>query len=348
MRSMLGTVDLTFVYQLLEAVAAGDPGQLLQVVEKMSEHAPDYEGSLDELISLVHRMAVAQVVPDAIDNSWGDAQRVAALAASVSAEDTQLFYQVALNGKRDMAYSPDPRSGFEMLLLRMLAFRPAAVIDDSLSAEDLQPVATPAPTAAVEVGPGVKKPHDAPAAEPAIASVPQPVRQTPPAELVEPASQPLPQEAGEPGPSLRPTVAKEAPAEAPGDFAQLREDNWAQLLDKLGLLGMVLSIASNCQLVEVQGTALKFILDEGNASLFNSGHSDKIRLALQNYFNRELSVSIEVGVPPGETPAMRHARAVRERQQEAVAEIEADQQLHSLITRFDGELDRSSIAPMDS
>ena len=140
----------------------------------------------------------------------------------------------------------------------------------------------------------------------------------------------------------------EPEVETAAPVADPRPENWPVLLEQLGLLGMVYSIASNCELVSVQGQALEFVLDENNASLFNPGHSDKIRLALQNYFDRELSVSIDVGTPRGETPAMQQARAVRERQQAAVAEIEADQRLQALITRFDGELDRASIAPMDS
>jgi DNA polymerase-3 subunit gamma/tau len=130
--------------------------------------------------------------------------------------------------------------------------------------------------------------------------------------------------------------------------SELVPDNWARLVEQLGLLGMVYNIASNCQLVAVEGDTLRFVLDEGNASLFNDGHSDKIRLALENYFDRPLSVAIEVGSPPGETPAMQRARAARERQAEAVAEIERDQRLQQLLAQFDGKLDPGSIAPMDS
>lgn len=162
-RSMLGSVDLNFVYQLLEGISAGEPRQLLDIVRHMGEHAPDFEASLDELISLVHRVAIAQLVPDAIDNSWGDAGRVAQIAQSISAEDAQLFYQIALNGKRDITLAPDPRSGFEMILLRMLAFRPAAVIDETLGPQDLQAATQPEQqVAAREVGATGKKPVEAP------------------------------------------------------------------------------------------------------------------------------------------------------------------------------------------
>ena len=330
-RAMLGTVDLAFVYEILEGVVAGEPQRLLDVVERLSEHAPDYEGSVDELISLLHRVTVAQLVPEAVDNSWGDAERVAALAGSMSAEDAQLFYQIALHGKRDMAYVPDPRGGLEMTLLRMIAFRPAAVIDENLTAEDIEPVKRPAIPAASEVGQdSVKKPPE-PAVRCRVQAAPEP--------------------ACEDGAVVDAVVDRGGALEqaiSNAGTAVLAPERWPQLLEQLGLLGMVYNIASNCELVAVDGDSLSFVLDEGNASLFNEGHSDRIRLALQNYLHRPLSVWIEVGTPPGEPPAMQHARAARERQAEAVAEIERDERLQQLLARFDGELDPGSIAPMDS
>ncbi|MEH6588195.1 MAG: DNA polymerase III subunit gamma/tau [Halioglobus sp.] len=354
-RSMLGSVDLKFVYELLESVAGGDPAALLAVVGHMAEHAPDFEGSTDELISLVHRVAVAQAVPDAIDNTWGDAERVAALAQSISAEDAQLFYQMAINGKRDITLAPDPRSGFEMLLLRMLAFRPAAVIDDSLTAADLLPADSAAAqgTVAGEVGATVKKPPEPrrEAMPPAAVAIETPIRKDPEPQK---AIDRLP-----PEPSVAPThrpdaaVSTVAPASQPkspplaGTIIEPSPESWNDLLAQLGLVGMVQSIASNMQLVAAQADKLEFLLDADNASLFNDGHRDKIRLALQNYLERELSVSITVGKPIGETPAMRQSRALKERQGQAVTEIESDPRLQALITRFDGELDRASISPLD-
>ena len=82
--------------------------------------------------------------------------------------------------------------------------------------------------------------------------------------------------------------------------------------------------------------------------LFNPGHAERIRLALQNYFDTPVSVSIEPGRPTGETPAMRLAREREERQREAEAAIESDVRVQQLIQRFDGELDRGSITPLDS
>jgi DNA polymerase-3 subunit gamma/tau len=346
-RSMLGSVDLSFIYQLLEALCEGEPTRLLDVVAHMGEHAPDFEGGLDELLSLIHRVAMAQVVPDAIDNSWGDAERVGQIASAITAEDAQLFYQIALNGKRDIGLAPDPRGGFEMTLLRMLAFRPAAVIDESLGPEDLQAVVQQEqPSAAVEVGTQAKKPHEVP--QPAVA----PLESTP----VE--SRPVRPAPVEPIPVVPEPVVSKSVEQAPVEqapimpagaiaLADLIPANWPQLLESLGLLGIVYNIASHCDLRSNDNGALEFVLDAGNASLFNDSHNDKIRLALENYFGHPLSVCIVPGDVQRETPAMRQARLAQERQREAVASIEGDPQLQKLIARFDGELDRSSIVPTD-
>ena len=351
-RSMLGSVDLSFVYQLLEAVSGGEPSALLEVVARMAEHAPDFAASLDELLSLIHRVALAQVVPDAIDNSWGDAERVGQIATAITAEDAQLYYQIALNGKRDIGLAPDPRSGFEMILLRMLAFRPAAVIDETLGPDDLQAVAQPQQQgAAQEVGSAVKKSHEAQTAlNPSVPE--QPIGLSREAESgseseLAPIPSPLPVVATAMAPEPVPPMPEVEQAAGAFVLSNIEPGNWAALLESLGLVGIVYNIASHCELRSREGKALQFILDSANASLFNDSHSDKIRLALENYFGHPLSVAIVPGEVHTETPAIRKARLAQERQEQAVTSIESDPLLQKLITRFDGELDRSSIAPTD-
>ena len=324
-RRMLGSVDLGYVFELLEAVSEGEPAKVLGIVQRMSEYAPDFEGSLDELLSLIHQVATAQVVPDAIDNSWGNADRVTQIARAVSAEDTQLFYQMALNGKRDIALSPDSRRGFEMILLRMLAFRPAAVIDENLGPEDLQDALSPRVVAGEGAAPVKKFPE-----VPVDSSV-----------KGEQAGTQLDQ--GGTGSAVVASKTSE------GDFSlgSLSSDNWFELLELLGLAGIVYNIASHCELQDRTGDVLHFVLDEAHAALFNAGHSDKLSLALGNYFGHSVSVSVAPGVLRGETPAMRMTRLAERRQAEAVVSIESDSQLQALINRFDGELDRSSIHPID-
>lgn len=122
--AMLGTIDRGWVLSLCQAIAAGEGSQALAIVGQMAEHAPDYHAVLGDMLGLWHRVAIAQTVPDALDNRHGDYQQVIALAQSISREDVQLCYQIALLCRRDLPMAPDPRSGFEMALLRQLAFKP--------------------------------------------------------------------------------------------------------------------------------------------------------------------------------------------------------------------------------
>ncbi|WJW76317.1 DNA polymerase III subunit gamma/tau [Thiohalobacter sp. IOR34] len=124
-RAMLGSIERGQVYELLRALAAADAAALLRTVAALAERAPDYAAVLAELLSLLQRIAVAQLLPEAVDDSEGDREQVLELAALLGREDVQLYYQIGLIGRRDLPLAPDPRGGLEMVLLRMLAFRPA-------------------------------------------------------------------------------------------------------------------------------------------------------------------------------------------------------------------------------
>jgi DNA polymerase-3 subunit gamma/tau len=126
-RAMLGTLDHGQVYGVLQALLEGDARGLIEAVRHLAEQGPDWAGVLAEILNVLHRVAIAQALPDAVDNGQGDRDRVLGLAQALAAEDVQFYYQMGLIGRRDLPLAPDPRSGFEMVLLRMLAFRPADV-----------------------------------------------------------------------------------------------------------------------------------------------------------------------------------------------------------------------------
>ncbi|KTS95485.1 DNA polymerase III subunit gamma/tau [Pseudomonas oryzihabitans] len=206
-RAMLGTLDHGQVYDVLHALLEGDGRAVLEAVRHLAEQGPDWSGVLAELLNVLHRVAIAQVLPDAVDNGQGDRERVLTLAQALPAEDVQYYYQLGLVGRRDLPLAPDPRHGFEMVLLRMLAFRPAGVAlperpalkttgaSPATADSDSRPVAaaapvpvTPAPVAAAPVSPPVsnttpvEEPVDLPWEEPAPeANKAAPVPPAPPA-----------------------------------------------------------------------------------------------------------------------------------------------------------------------
>ncbi|UYZ85406.1 DNA polymerase III subunit gamma/tau [Entomomonas sp. E2T0] len=124
-RDMLGTLDQNQVYELLFALLEGDAKQLLAIIKQLAEQSPDWLDVLAELLNVLHRIAIAQILPDAVDDSIGDKEQIIALAQALPAEDVQFYYQVGLVGRRDLPLATSSQQGFEMVLLRMLAFRPA-------------------------------------------------------------------------------------------------------------------------------------------------------------------------------------------------------------------------------
>ncbi|AIL62818.1 DNA polymerase III subunit gamma/tau [Pseudomonas alkylphenolica] len=202
-RAMLGTLDHGQVYGVLQALLEGDARALLEAVRHLAEQGPDWSGVLAEMLNVLHRVAIAQALPEAVDNGQGDRDRVLALAQALPAEDVQFYYQMGLIGRRDLPLAPDPRGGFEMVLLRMLAFRPADADDaptpvlkpvgisqataDSASAVAAASAAAPAMIAA-------------PAVEPAPVAAPEPVAVTQPEPEPEPAPTPVEVKAEEPEP----------------------------------------------------------------------------------------------------------------------------------------------------
>jgi DNA polymerase-3 subunit gamma/tau len=141
-RTMLGSIDRDVIYRLLEALSQGEAARLMDEIDKADTFAPDYAVLLADVVSVLQRIAIAQTLPDAIDDTYGDRDAVLALATGMSAEDVQLYYQIALLGRRDLPLSPEPRGGFEMVMLRMLAFRPGAATRVEAPAAAAKPATT--------------------------------------------------------------------------------------------------------------------------------------------------------------------------------------------------------------
>lgn len=122
--NLLGTPDHRVVFDLADRLADRDAAGLMQVVAATAENNADFSGLLEHLLSLFHRLAVAQLIPDVVDNSEGDRAQLLALASRLAPEDVQLYYQVCHQTLQEMTTTPDRRISFEMALLRMLAFSP--------------------------------------------------------------------------------------------------------------------------------------------------------------------------------------------------------------------------------
>ncbi len=129
---MLGSLDQNLVLELVTSLAENDPANLLQQVASLAEQNPDFVTVLSEIISLLQQIALVQIVPETIDKNQPESELILKLAKQLSPEDVQLFYQISLIGKRDLPLAPEPRGGFEMVMLRMLTFRPITPTTNSI------------------------------------------------------------------------------------------------------------------------------------------------------------------------------------------------------------------------
>ncbi|MBF7729170.1 DNA polymerase III subunit gamma/tau [Pseudomonas sp. N040] len=234
-RAMLGTLDHGQVYGVLNALLEGDARALLEAVRHLAEQGPDWNGVLAEILNVLHRVAIAQALPEAVDNGQGDRDRVLALAEALPAEDVQFYYQMGLIGRRDLPLAPEPRNGFEMVLLRMLAFRPADAdgapgrllktpgISQATADSAANPVVGVAQTAPVAAP--VSVPAAPPVPQPAAASVPAPVAPPPvkPAAVIdlpwdEPAAVAPPLSAAPAGTPVEPDASDDEPPTADDSY----------------------------------------------------------------------------------------------------------------------------------
>ncbi len=207
-RAMLGTMDQGQIYGVLKALIAGDARGALSATAHLAEHGPDWAGVLAEILNALHRIAIAQLMPDAIDNGQGDREQVLELAGLLPPEDVQFYYQLGLIGRRDLPLAPDPRDGFEMVLLRMLAFRPANLPGTPPTTPLIQ-------SAASEGNSSSSTASAAPSAQQQSATAPTPVTQSA-APVVAAVATPAPTVAQTSAPAVnQPPATPAAPASAP-------------------------------------------------------------------------------------------------------------------------------------
>ncbi|MEO1079041.1 MAG: DNA polymerase III subunit gamma/tau [Pseudomonadota bacterium] len=360
--NMLGTVDRSHVFQLLEAIAADSAPDSLACCAAMAEQGVDFGLATDELCSVLHRTAIAQTVPDAVDPEQGDAERVTALAASLTAEDVQLFYELAQAARTRFEEASDPRQAFEMLALRLLAFRPVAVLDPELGPADIEPVATV--SAAGEGGVGAKKPEPPSAASGSLHVAADPEAARPDASLLSgngsvgtaerPGGhadpKPTAGDASDAGPKPIASASRDSsPTER--NSAHREEESpdlpWHVIVDRLQLTGSTHNIASHCLVEERSADCWRLRLDQDRANLFNERHEKLIAAALCELFGETITLSIQPGEVSGETPAARRERKAAERLAEAKRAIAEDPKVRSLLETFEGELVDGSVTVDD-
>lgn len=154
-RSMLGTVDEIYTYQLVETLAQQQPHEMINIIAKLTELAADFEKVLDDILTVIHKIGLYKTIPNLETTDWDYPEKIAALAPNFTPEELQLYYQIGLIGKRDLALAPTPRVGFEMVMLRLLAFAPENINPQLMAvpAVTVPPFSVPASSTTLDTTP---------------------------------------------------------------------------------------------------------------------------------------------------------------------------------------------------
>ncbi|VAW93402.1 DNA polymerase III subunits gamma and tau [hydrothermal vent metagenome] len=320
--SMLGSFDRHLVISLVEKLLAQDALAVMTLLAKINEQVPDLNGVLDAILNLLHGIALYQQVPDACD-AMLDEQGLAlatieALATTVSAEEIQLFYQIGLTGQRDLKLAPSIRSGLEMVLLRMLAFRPVSTSDTNISKKTNQ-IAVQPQSAENKTNEAVTEEHGLPP-------------------MVEPNG-------------LDAAAINEVVTPSYNEAVQQNAVNihspWHEIVAALDVAGMDKQVAEQCVVTEVNNTAIDLALAPASAPFFNKDLEMRIQQSLQNLLGANVSLSIKMEEAAGESPSARAQRIEKEKVASAEAIIEEDADVKSLLDAFGGHLEPDSVQPRE-
>lgn len=314
-RAMLGAVERRHVVALVQAMAAQQPNDAFAALDQLAAQTDDYATILADLATLLQRVALHQQVPDALAEDEPEYAAIIELAAQLNPQETQLQYQIAVTSARDLELAPDPRTGLEMAVLRILAFQPTS-----------QPANQPATQAP-------QPPNSAPAA----------ARSTPPIKPALPPASPPPavQAAAETQPEKTPSPpAHSAPP------ADITIGDWRQLVETLPLRGMVQQLAMNSSLQQQDDTTLTLALAVN--AVATDSQKGQLEKALTRHFGRPMrlkwqQVAEEAPAPAAATPAQQHAAEAAQRQHAAEQAIDNDPQLQQLRETFDATLEPGSV-----
>ena len=311
---MLGTIDGEHVTALLHALADADGSALLKSAQALSEQAPDYNMVLADLMTRIQRIAVAQLVPDAVPEDWEDKEAVEALAGRFSPEEAQLLYQIGLNGRRDLPISPDPRSGFEMVLLRMLAFTPTRA--SSMPPADQGPSSGPS------------KSHRVSADNQVLGAV---------------AGKPITQTRGQEV-SVS-SFAQKRSGSLQTASPQSSPDDWHGIVKRLNLSGGARELANNAHLISREGEKMLLSIAPEHTNLINAGSEKRLNEALTRHFGESVRIRFQQGRAQGETLAQRSGREQAERMVEAKRKFESDPNVQAMMQTFGAAIVPESIQP---
>ena len=380
-RKMLGLVDGQTIIDIIDALAQNDADTLMACSSKLVAASQDLKTATDDLLSYFHALALYQFAPDAVEWKGLAGDDIKRLAALFSPEMLQLYYQISLNGKRDFMLAPDPRTGFEMVLLRLMAFKPGQGMQTGGSNSARKPLAAPAPSASsaaspmppsVQHGSGNDRLSKVPEKAPEkVAEEVEPFLKNglqnaelqgmlkPASAISQPPSKPADEESIEVSqPELKAPQAQTAarPEKAlylPGEIMDINSlvDNinvWSDFVVKIGLTGMARQLVVHMTPLSFKDAVLNLQLDEKYKSLQSADRMQQIAEALQQGSGQKFSIHVEFGeVLREQTASGVIAERERSNLEKTREDFKDDDNVKELVSLFDAQIDENSIKPIN-
>ena len=321
-RGMLGTLDDSYLIRILDSLIAKDGATLLAISNEMGERSMSFSLALQDLSSLIQKIAAAQIVPESVLEDWPEAAEIRRLATLLTKEEAQLFYQITITSRPDLSLAPDEQTGFAMTLLRMLAFRPGSGGGGgSAPTPSAPPVNTVRPAATT---------HSAPAPS-ARASAPAPAATKPVTSTPAPAI------------SVAPVAAA---GNAVGNPAE--RPDWHALMRQLPVKGMVQQLAFQTELQDWSDLAagVKATIVTPMPQLASEASVARLADALTAHFGKPVKVFIEKGQVEGKTVAKVDQQLHQEKRQNAEQLIAADPFIQQLEKEFGAKVVGGSVKPL--
>ncbi|HSH27147.1 MAG TPA: DNA polymerase III subunit gamma/tau [Wenzhouxiangella sp.] len=317
-RDMLGSVEQRHVHAILEGLAGHDAAAAIAAVGEVFAQARGMEQLLADLAEALHRIALIQQLRDYRDDSRADWEELVELADRLDAEDVQLWYQIAVTGRRDLPLAPSQRSGCEMTILRMFAFQP----EDMAAGANGGGNAATAPAA-----PGTR-----------------------------PAGSPSPAQAGTGSRATAAAMGQRAqvaeaprPAAQPGPDQSLSPDTWPRVLEELPLTDSFRTVAGMLLVDSFNRPKVEFTAARDDMVLI----SERFRRALEQAMTEWAGEPLRISIQPVDdkdllTPAVLEEQQIARTQAQAEEAIDSDPFVQRLVEQFDAEVVRESIRPINT
>ena len=358
-RSMLGAIDQSYLFDLLHALLDEDGVALISKAQEMQTRSISFEAALNDLAKLLHQIAIAQMVPESISHDLPEREVLLQLAENLPADKLQLYYQIALLGGRDISLAPDEYAGFTMSLLRMLAFSPV----ESLAAQkknSLTPVASAIKTSSIRNATVAlnrhsdqsTSPNNTPVEAKPSLMVQALLKSTNDSTKINVDIQPASTEA------LTHVVAhfeSEAKIAKPSIAEQTAQDetvesiafdgHWRNLIESHLKLGIARALAQNCEMLSYDDDNIYLRVAEKQKHLVSATYQEKLSHAINQHFGRTIKLHFQVD-REANTPAMEQAEEKAVIQTSAEEAIMRDPFVQALLNDFDAKIIPNSIKPI--